>query len=580
MPSRDEINWRPGRIQSINGEQEVILKQVWAYTLKFWGYRLAFSDSDLQYAQCFIPSTLTSQFDPADTASPINSAYLSRTATRGSIGSSNSHKTGSSSASKMRKGLFGGSKQPAATTGGSLHTQAALASAPADLERMHQIQTQSSLERYSPVSSPSDAVRNVFANYYKQSFEHAADFSDVDDDDFSDNASMDSFVTASTTITYPGEIFPDPPSKLRIKVFGKQNRAPAKSSSLVQRAKLVAVTPVHPNKNVLSVFSQYDPHKLHESFIGSTKNDAIDNFVLRFVRARKWNPANALTMITKSLNWRANEFPVNSWILEADGNSYINGKNPGFIKNLTTEKSWIAGHDRNKNPIFFFQARKHFGSDSPYAETQRYTIVTIEWVRLFLRDSTESVDQSSIVFDMTGFSLKNADTHTIKFLADCFEAHYPECLGLILIHNAPWIFSTVWNMIKNWLDPVVASKIHFTKDYKELCAFVEPKFIPADIGGEAGDDLAYIAPLRSDVRPPKAKDSTYHQLKLERDELFMRFIETTIKWIEAKSPSVSDHYLQDKIDLNTQLSDNYIALDKYIRCRGVYDRNHALVVRN
>lgn len=29
----------------------------------------------------------------------------------------------------------------------------------------------------------------------------------------------------------------------------------------------------------------------------------------------------------------------------------------------------------------------------------------------------------------------------VKFIIKCFEANYPESLGLLLIHNAPWVFS-------------------------------------------------------------------------------------------------------------------------------------------
>lgn len=29
----------------------------------------------------------------------------------------------------------------------------------------------------------------------------------------------------------------------------------------------------------------------------------------------------------------------------------------------------------------------------------------------------------------------------MKFLIDCFQANYPESLGVMLIHNAPWVFS-------------------------------------------------------------------------------------------------------------------------------------------
>jgi hypothetical protein len=34
----------------------------------------------------------------------------------------------------------------------------------------------------------------------------------------------------------------------------------------------------------------------------------------------------------------------------------------------------------------------------------------------------------------------------VKFIIQCFEANYPETLGLLLIHNAPWVFSGKSNM--------------------------------------------------------------------------------------------------------------------------------------
>lgn len=42
---------------------------------------------------------------------------------------------------------------------------------------------------------------------------------------------------------------------------------------------------------------------------------------------------------------------------------------------------------------------------------------------------------------MTNFTLANMDYTPVKFMIKCFEANYPECLGTVLIHKAPWIFS-------------------------------------------------------------------------------------------------------------------------------------------
>ena len=41
---------------------------------------------------------------------------------------------------------------------------------------------------------------------------------------------------------------------------------------------------------------------------------------------------------------------------------------------------------------------------------------------------------------MTGFSMANMDYTPVKFMIKCFEANYPECLGAVLVHKAPWLF--------------------------------------------------------------------------------------------------------------------------------------------
>lgn len=36
--------------------------------------------------------------------------------------------------------------------------------------------------------------------------------------------------------------------------------------------------------------------------------------------------------------------------------------------------------------------------------------------------------------------MANMDYTPVKFMIKCFEANYPESLGAVLVHNAPWIF--------------------------------------------------------------------------------------------------------------------------------------------
>ncbi|KAI3403106.1 CSR1 [Candida oxycetoniae] len=614
MPS-DNVKYRLQRIQTLNGEQEIILKQFWAYFLKYLGYEININAQDIAYKQCFVASTSTANFDESQA---ISTNALSKSNTRGSISS------GKSSASKKKMGLFG-SKKSSASVANSGSVGTAQGSPPANSKRMMQIQTQSSAERYSPVDVPTLEMYEIYAHHYKLAFEYADDFDGstlvngngnanananangyfAGDDDASSFTSMETFVTASTTLTdyddYPAHIFNNGNIKQNGKAYGgrigypqhqqhnnsknynqqqynNQHQQNGGSAIDLFQASVNNPVRVNPDISLLHSFSQYNPKEIHQAYFKTLRNDLPDNLFLKFIRARKWDTEKAMDMLLKSLNWRANEFPTDDWAMEGDSPSYLSGTNQGFIKNFTTEKSWIKGRDKNNNPIFMFQAKKHLTADSPLPQNQRYAVVTIEWVRLFLREVSESVDTCTIVFDLTGFSLKNADYATIKFLADVFEAHYPETLGFILIHNAPWIFSTVWNIIKNWLDPVVASKIHFTKDAKELSKFIDPTLIPDYLGGEDTTRGYYPIPEPKDEFPPKRKDAEYSRLRREKDYLLTRFFETTKRWIESTNPQVSDRYLKDKIDLNIALSRNYIQLDPYVRIPGIYDRDHTLVV--
>ena len=36
--------------------------------------------------------------------------------------------------------------------------------------------------------------------------------------------------------------------------------------------------------------------------------------------------------------------------------------------------------------------------------------------------------------------MANMDYTPVKFMIKCFEANYPESLGAVLVHKAPWIF--------------------------------------------------------------------------------------------------------------------------------------------
>ena len=537
MADYSNVKYRPGRIQTINAEQEIVLKQVWAHYLKYFGYELNISNEDIKFKESFVPSTTTIEYGER-TGELGFSNGLVKTNTRGSINSNTSLKS-----STKKKGFFqrGQAEPPKIST---------------NSKRMRDIEAQSATERYTPVTEASEEFKYMYYDYYKEGYESEEEL----EDDVSDMNSMDTFITASTSITDPGSY------ELVQGVEKKGNS----TQSLGQAPRSFQPKP---NSKILPCLSKYPPAEIHSSLFGAMRNDLFDNYLLKYVRARKFKYDEAIAMLSRSLDWRRNSLEVEQIFLEGDAPSYVNGINKGFIKNFTVGKCYTRGVDKQGNPIVLFKARLNYSSDSPLEETKRYALAIIEWCRLNLKDISQSKDQCSVIFDLTGFSLKNNDMPAIKFLAEIFEAHFPEILGSILIHNAPWIFSTIWNLIKNWLDPVVASKIHFTKSVKDLNQFIDSDSIPKSMGGNDPYDGEYPEPTAEDCHPPKPKDAIYLQIKKERNENLVKFLEITKRWVESTNSDVSARYLQDKIDICTKIAQSYVDLDPYVRNPGIYDRD-------
>jgi hypothetical protein len=65
------------------------------------------------------------------------------------------------------------------------------------------------------------------------------------------------------------------------------------------------------------------------------------------------------------------------------------------------------------------------------------------------------------------------------------QNYYPETMGKFYICNAPYLFTTIWRIIKSWLDPVTVAKISILgRDYqKELLAQIPIENLPKELGG-------------------------------------------------------------------------------------------------
>ena len=163
--------------------------------------------------------------------------------------------------------------------------------------------------------------------------------------------------------------------------------------------------------------------------------------------------------------------------------------------------------------------------------------------------------------------MANMDYTPVKFMIKVFEANYPESLGAVLVHSAPWVFQGIWSVIKGWLDPVVASKVHFTKTAADLAQFIDAKNVPKELGGQEDWTYKYIEPVPGENE--RLKDAaTRSRLEKERATIVREYEGLTIKWAKTGEEALKSHRLQ----LADRLRQNYWQLDPYVRARSLYDR--------
>ncbi|KAH7322967.1 CRAL-TRIO domain-containing protein [Stachybotrys elegans] len=380
---------------------------------------------------------------------------------------------------------------------------------------------------------------------------------------------------ASATKTGPE---PETPKKKRFGVFrrkGSDKPSPAESPAKgTDEDDKYGQT-----KQFQETLANQSPESIRATIWQMVKHDHPDALVLRFLRARKWDIYDALVMFVATMNWRLNDMKVDDDIMKAgeggateaaqnSSDPAVKTLNEDFLEQARMGKSYLHGTDKNGRPICVVRVKLHKQGEQCEESLERYTVFIIETARMVL---APPVDTATIIFDMTGFSMANMDYGPVKFMIKCFEANYPESLGAVLVHNAPWVFQGIWKIIKGWLDPVVAGKVHFTNNRSGLEDFIEPSHIIKELGGDEDWEFKYIEPIPGENDTMK-DTATRDALIKAREDLVKEYEATTIQWINEPQGDNAKAIKAKRDTIAKQLRDNYWQLDPYVRARSLYDR--------
>jgi hypothetical protein len=138
--------------------------------------------------------------------------------------------------------------------------------------------------------------------------------------------------------------------------------------------------------------------------------------------------------------------------------------------------SWSPRCDVHGRPVVSINVGKH---DPSNREACLAALLAV----LDAAVAASATSELTVVFDVRGYGLANADFKTAKRMVVALQRGYPENLGLAVFLGAPRIFAALWRIVRVLIDARTVSKVHFIQDAAELDALVGLYAVPEALGG-------------------------------------------------------------------------------------------------
>ncbi|KAH9816407.1 CRAL-TRIO domain-containing protein [Melampsora americana] len=321
---------------------------------------------------------------------------------------------------------------------------------------------------------------------------------------------------------------------------------------------LVVDSPIH--NETKELISRHGAERYAEALWRYTMLEDPDYTVIRFIRARKLNVENAIKMFIECLKWRI-ESDIDEMMAKG-AHGIINQEGydgAAFLLQIKSGKTFLQGFSKIGGPVSYLFPRLHKTAEQSMEVMTDFTNYAMENIRMF---TTNLRAKKIVVIDLKGFGLSNMDWKATLYFNKCLEAYYPETLELVIIHNAPWVFHGVWKALGPMLDPVVRSKIMFSKSSQDLLTHVDKRYLLKEVGGEST-----WKPYHRETPAPQELDQTKkEELLRERNELVAKYIELTNQWTDQGSATEAE--LRSYLGLMMRAQG--LLLDPYLRAGTFY----------
>ncbi|XP_014371048.2 SEC14-like protein 2 [Papilio machaon] len=234
--------------------------------------------------------------------------------------------------------------------------------------------------------------------------------------------------------------------------------------------------------------------KFRRSVRDVLKPEHNDHYLLRWLRARQWNPEAAEKMLRDSVVWRE------KWGIDTTLDTW---KAPEALEKHFP--SGTTGFDKEGSPVIIvpFVGLDVWGL--------LHSVTRTDVIRMILRHLEHYLASArkqslvhgpnalkvTVLFDLEGFNIRQyawkPAAEMVFTLLQIYEANYPEILKTCFIINAPKVFSLAFSVIKKFMHEYTISKIKIygTDERKWQAAVLEMidrEQLPAHYGGTLVDE--------------------------------------------------------------------------------------------
>ncbi|KAL2826983.1 CRAL-TRIO domain-containing protein [Aspergillus cavernicola] len=235
--------------------------------------------------------------------------------------------------------------------------------------------------------------------------------------------------------------------------------------------------------------------------------------LLRFLRARKFDVAASKAMFVASEKWRK-EFGTDDLARDFEY--------PEKTQMFKFYPQYYHRTDKDGRPVYIekygridLNAMSKITSDDRMLKNlvTEYEKLADPRLPACSRKSGKLLETCCSIMDLKGVGITSVPSvyNYLSRASGISQNYYPERLGKLYLINAPWGFSTVFSVVKSFLDPVTVEKIHVLgSGYQtELLKQVPAENLPKEFGGtcqcEGGCEYSDMGPWQEAewAKPPK-----------------------------------------------------------------------------